>query len=206
MKQLICAADVEALKQAGKTECLIGADTIVTPSARDAADLLGISFVEKSARTKQNCDGQGLDSEQIYRVLKILMDKGLLDGLLEPKSFQSERHTNGLTVVHGDTVKMVPLETDNPAAKVCYQELIREPRFSAGFMEIDHSDFHWDHEEPEAFYVIEGPLCMTIDEKTYTANAGDVLYIPSGSKVTWEAPAKAKVFYIEYSMSEAEAR
>lgn len=38
MKQLICAADIEALKQAGKTVCVTGPDVIVTPSAKDAAE------------------------------------------------------------------------------------------------------------------------------------------------------------------------
>ena len=47
MKQLICAADIEALKQAGKTVCVTGPDVIVTPSAKDAAEALGITFSDK---------------------------------------------------------------------------------------------------------------------------------------------------------------
>lgn len=47
MKQLICAADVEALKQAGKTVCVVTPGAIVTPSARDAAKALGVTFADK---------------------------------------------------------------------------------------------------------------------------------------------------------------
>ena len=45
MKQLVCAKDVETLKEEGKTELYIDEDAIVTPSARDAADSLGDIFI-----------------------------------------------------------------------------------------------------------------------------------------------------------------
>lgn len=47
MKQLVCAKDVETLKEEGKTELYIDEDAIVTPSARDAADSLGVTFSYK---------------------------------------------------------------------------------------------------------------------------------------------------------------
>ena len=82
MKQLICAADVEALKQSGKTVCVVGADTIVTPSARDAAEALRVSFADRQPEPQLStgCSGQDLDSEKIYRVLKALMGKQRLAG------------------------------------------------------------------------------------------------------------------------------
>ena len=46
--------------------------------------------------------------------------------------------------------------------------------------------------------MIEGTLTVTIDGTTYTAHAGDVLFVPSGSKVTWGSPNKARVFYATY--------
>lgn len=202
MKQLICAADIEALKQAGKTVCVVGSDAIVTPSARDAAEALGIAFADKQPEpqtTEPSC-GQGLDSEQIYRVLKALMDKGLLAGLLDSKPYQSEHHGNGLKVVRGDTVKMDVFDTGNPNATAYFQELVSkdESHISAGFLVIDHSDFEWELTYEEIDYVIEGTLTVTIDGKKYTAQAGDVLFVPSGSKVVWGSPNKARVCYATY--------
>ena len=46
---------------------------------------------------------------------------------------------------------------------------------------IDHSEFAWELTYEEIDYVIEGTLTVTIDGKKYTANAGDVLFVPSGS-------------------------
>ena len=47
-------------------------------------------------------------------------------------------------------------------------------------------------------YVIEGTLTITIDGKTYTAHAGDVLFVPANSKVVWGSPDRARVFYATY--------
>ena len=39
---------------------------------------------------------------------------------------------------------------------------------------------------------------VTIDGKKYTAHAGDVLFVPSGSKVIWGSPDKARILYATY--------
>ena len=204
MKQLICAADIEALKQAGKTVCVTGPDVIVTPSAKDAAEALGITFSDKEPeKAACTCDGEGIDSEQIYQLLKALMDKGLLGELLTKcgsRPYQCVTHENGLKVVRGNTVKMDVFDTGDPNATAYFQELVskEESHISAGFLVIDHSEFAWELTYEEIDYVIEGTLTVTIDGKKYTANAGDVLFVPSGSKVFWGSPDKARVFYATY--------
>lgn len=205
MKQLVCAKDVETLKGEGKTELCIDQDAIVTPSARDAADSLGVTFTYKKECGDGNAPsgGQDMDANQIYMVLKALLDKGLLDkrlldGFLKPYDAQS--HPNGLKVVRGDSVKMDMFDTGNPKATAYYQELIskEESHISAGFLVIDHSDFEWELTYEEIDYVIEGTLNVTIDGTTYTAHEGDVLFVPSGSKVIWGSPDKARIFYATY--------
>ena len=202
MKDLICARDVEALAQAGESVCRIACGTIITPSARDAAEALGVTFEEKSApeaAAAAACGAsQEIDSGQIYMVLKALMEKGLLEGIFKP--FESESHKNGLKVVRGNTVKMDVFDTGNPQAKAFFQELVskEESHISAGFLVIDHSEFDWELTYEEIDYVIEGTLTVTIDGQKYTAHAGDVLFVPSGSKVVWGAPDKARIFYATY--------
>lgn len=200
MKSLICAKDIEKLNEEGKTDCYIDDNTIVTPSARDAADMLGIKITlkEENSDDPQPMPGLELDSNQIYQVLKALMEKGLLDGLFKPYDYES--HKNGMKIVRGGTVKMDVFDTGNPDATVYFQELVskEESHISAGFLVIDHSDFEWELTYEEIDYVIEGTLTVTIDGKTYTAHAGDVLFVPSGSKVVWGSPDKARVFYATY--------
>lgn len=215
MKRLICAGDIEALSNEGKKVCVVGPQTIVTPAARDAADTFGITFCDEEPKAEpvkavssekapaEICGTDGITSDQIYQMLKVLMDKGLLGELLKccnNKPYESESHANGLKVVRGKTVKMDVFDTGDPNATAYYQELVskEESHMSAGFLVIDHSEFAWELTYEEIDYVIEGTLTVTIDGKKYTANAGDVLFVPSGSKVIWGSPDKARVFYSTY--------
>ncbi len=201
MKQLICAKDMELLNAEGKKICYVECGSIITPSARDAADTFGIRFCDKAEEQTQipaAVTGLDIDSEKIYMVLKELMEKGMFHDILKP--YESENHENGLKVVRGSTVKMDVFDIGDPSVKAYYQELVNkeESHMSAGFLVIDHSEFEWELTYEEIDYVIEGTLTAAIDGKTYTAKAGDVLFVPSGSKVIWGSPDKARVFYATY--------
>lgn len=198
MKDLVCAKDVEALAQTGENVYRIACGTLITPSARDAAEALGVTFKEQAEPAAVCGSSQEIDSGRIYTVLKALMEKGLLEGIFKP--FESESHKNGLKVVRGGTVKMDVFDTGNPQAKAFFQELVskEESHISAGFLVIDHSEFDWELTYEEIDYVIEGTLTVTIDGRKYTAHAGDVLFVPSGSKVVWGSPDKARIFYATY--------
>ncbi len=202
MKQLICAKDVEKLNAEGKKVFYVESGSIITPSAKDAADSFGIKICDKVEEQQTQAPaalaGMDIDSDKIYMVLKTLMEKGLLNDILKP--YESQSHGNGLKVVRGSSVKMDVFDTGDPSVKAYYQELVskEESHISAGFLVIDHSSFEWELTYEEIDYVIEGTLTVTIDGKTYTAKAGDVLFVPSGSKVVWGSPDKARVFYATY--------
>jgi ethanolamine utilization protein EutQ len=202
MKQLICAKDVEKLNAEGKKVFYVESGSIITPSAKDAADSFGIKFCDKAEVQQTQAPaalaGMDIDSDKIYMVLKTLMEKGLLNDIMKP--YESESHGNGLKVVRGSSVKMDVFDTGDPSVKAYYQELVskEESHISAGFLVIDHSSFEWELTYEEIDYVIEGTLTVTIDGKTYMAKAGDVLFVPSGSKVIWGSPDKARVFYATY--------
>jgi ethanolamine utilization protein EutQ len=146
-----------------------------------------------------------MDNEMLLTFFKTMMDKGLLQEMLNclnkpnaPYSFESDK--GGLKVVRGNTVKMDVFDTGNPNAKAYYQELVskEESKMSAGFLTIENSRFDWELTYEEIDYVIEGTLTVEINGKTYTAYPGDVLFVPSGSKVVWGSPDKARVFYTTY--------
>lgn len=210
MKKLICAKDIENLKKEGKTVFYIDCDTIITPSAKDAAKANGIEFstaaptcCEQPTGTFKGAEG-GIDSELIYGVLKTMMEKGLLKDMFETapvaQPYVAEKNPNGLKVVRGNTVQMDVFDTGDPNVKAHYQELVSkdESKMSAGFLTIEKSRFEWNLTYEEIDYVIEGTLTVTIDGRTFTAYPGDVLFVPSGSNVVWGSPDKAKVFYTTY--------
>lgn len=139
-----------------------------------------------------------MDAAGLCQLLKTILEQG---GLQAPsKPYEEERHGNGLKVVRGRTVKMDVFDTGNPDATAYFQELVSkdESHISAGFLIIENSKFDWELTYEEIDYVIEGTLTITIDGKTYTAHAGDVLFVPSNSKVVWGSPDRARVFYATY--------
>lgn len=213
VKKLICAKAIEEAAKQGQTVCYIDSNTIVTPSALDAAKAKGITMKEgtapcttsvsdaaiigclANAKAPVNAsDGSGIDSELIYSVLRTLLEKGSL------KPYTCDSAPSGLKVVRGDSVKMDVFDTGDPNVNAYYQELVskEESKMSAGFLVIDHSDFEWELTYEEIDYVIEGTLTVTLNGRTFTAHAGDVLYVPSGSKVVWGSPDKARIFYTTY--------
>ena len=226
VKKLICAKDIEDAATQGQTVCYIDSNTIVTPAARDAAKVAGITLKEGPApapapvsdaavigcladakvpasepvKASGSC---GIDSELIYSVLKMLLQKGSLNGIVDlpdQKPYACDSDPGGLKVVRGGSVKMDVFDTGDPNVKAYYQELVskEESKMSAGFLVIDHSDFEWELTYEEIDYVIEGTLTVTLDGRTFTAHAGDVLFVPSGSRVVWGSPDRARVFYTTY--------
>ncbi|WML34097.1 cupin domain-containing protein [Clostridium sp. OS1-26] len=212
MKKLICAKDIEALILKGEKVFCVDGSEIITPSAQDLAKNNGIVFTTKALEPKvQQVDAkkplsiEGMDSEMMINIFKAMMDKGLLEQMLEclkGKSlpYEADKDSSGLKVVRGNSVKMDVFDTGNPDNKVYFQELVskEESKMSAGFLIIENSKFDWELTYEELDYVIEGTLTVEINGKTYTAHAGDVLFVPSGSKVVWGSPDKARVFYATY--------
>jgi ethanolamine utilization protein EutQ len=209
MKKLISVKDVEAFKKQGQKVVIIDSNTIITPAAKDEAIVSGIefsyknnSFEVKPSEPVNPCGGE-IDSNMIYTVLKAMVDKGLLKGLFDTfqtEPYLAEHGDGGLKVVRGNSVKFDAFDTGNPNNKVFYQELIskNDSSMSAGFLTIEKSSFEWELSYEEIDYIIEGTLTITINGKTFTAYPGDVIYVPSGSKVIWGSPDKAKLFYTTY--------
>ncbi|CAG7840449.1 ethanolamine utilization protein EutQ [Clostridium novyi B str. ATCC 27606] len=212
MKKLICTKDVEKVITDEEKIFYIDGSEIITPAARDFAKNNGIVFKIKTNEpetdeivNKKNLNMDKFDCEMILNLFKKMMDKGLLQEILhclkqDSLPFDVETDSSGLKVVRGNTVKMEVFDTGNPDAKVYFQELVNkhESKISAGFLIIDNSKFHWELSYEEIDYVIEGTLAIKINEKTYVAYPGDVLFVPSGSKVVWSSPDKAKIFYATY--------
>lgn len=195
MQKLICAQDVENLHAQGEQTIYIDSKTIITPSARDAADSLNMQFTQESQASQLSLF-DGMDSEKVYKVMKVLIERGMLADIFKP--YEAESHTCGFKVVRGKTVQMETLETGTPGTKACYQEVSGEGAVHTGFLTIEDSRFDWTIECEEHNYVIEGCVSVTIDGQVFTAHAGDTLYFPKGTQVVWDAVGKVKIFYATY--------
>lgn len=189
MKKLICEQDIRQLAERGERSCPVDGDTLITPSARDAAEEAGISFQLQTAAPAPGAAGGQLTPELICRVLEGLIARGRLprdfcDRLLGTQPpYVSQQDASGLRIVQGDSVRASPLCPDNP--RIRRQSLGGE---GTDVLEIDRDTYRWAREARETVCVLEGSLTVTVGERKYAARRGDCLFIPGGVQAELSAP------------------
>ena len=224
MKKLITAKEIRDARAKGEKTISVDKNTIITPSAKDAAKEMAITFTEcgecKSSaketlpsrmdnKAKPSENNEEIDIDLICRIVREVLEG---TGKIAPSTkadcgFEKEVDSGGLILVRGDTVELEPFETGNPKEKVGLKDIvdIRESaNMGAGFMCVDHCDFKWELTYEEFDYIIEGNLDITINGKTYHGKPGDVFFIPKNSKIVWSSKDCAKLFYTTYPANWAE--
>ena len=93
------------------------------------------------------------------------------------------------------------LDTGSPADRVYTHDVLtlaESPRLGAGIMEMTRSDFPWTLHYDEIDYVISGALTVTSAGQSVTARAGEMIFIPKGSAIRFQAPESARFLYVTY--------
>ena len=216
MKRLIDISCVNGLIDEGKKTLYADGYLLITPAARDLMKARGIEIagcqegkkeaVSQAGACRAAAETGDLDPALLFSVFSKLQKAGLFADApcgAGDTPYVSDKDKSGLKVVRGHSVVTTTLETGNPAdnGKVQYQELISASDLSpmnAGFMTIDACAFDWDVLVHEIYYIVSGRICITIGEKTYSANPGDCIYIPKGIKCRFAAEKSVKVFYATY--------
>ena len=93
------------------------------------------------------------------------------------------------------------LNTGNPSDKVYTKDffsLSESPRLGCGVMEVDHTDFPWTLNYDEVDIVMEGRLTVSMGGEQLTAEKGEIIYIPKGSKIHFSSDTKARFYYVTY--------
>lgn len=216
MKKLISLNNIKDCVSGGGKRLYIDGDTIITPSARDAAKEYGIEFVEACTMAENASESRaedtvakacsrvadeckGVDTELIYRLVREVLKELPLQGKEVP--FERECDSGGLRLVRGGTVKYEKFDAAAGKADIALRDItdLREsPNMCAGFMTINNSTFEWELKYEEFEYIIEGCLDITVNGRTYRGRKGDVFYIPKGSRIVWHTPESAKLFYTTY--------
>ncbi len=76
--------------------------------------------------------------------------------------------------------------------------LEQSPRLGCGIMEMSKTAFDWTLSYDEVDYVIEGTLSIIIDGDRVTANKGELILIPKGSKIKFSVDDYARFIYVTY--------
>lgn len=197
MKKLISLKDVEKLHSENQTGVYIDENTIVTPAAKDYVKLHKMNFVER----KEECckmekfDMSGFTTEDLYKILKVVVDRGLLNA--EPPKYESESLCNGFKIVRGNSLKYDPLFPEVTGDKAKFLEVVHEADspMQSGYFTIDRTSFDTTTEVYETYCIMEGCLDIKVNGTGFRAVRGDVLTIPKGSHIELSSEGFVKIFY-----------
>ncbi|EJP6472281.1 cupin domain-containing protein [Clostridium sporogenes] len=146
-----------------------------------------------------------LDSKVIEDLVRKIIEEKLNEASAsEKKDFVLNKDISGITSVKLNTVRVDEsnrLDTGNPNDVVYTKDLFdleESPRLGCGIMEMKETTFDWTLNYDEIDYVIEGHLDIIIDGRKVSADAGELILIPKGSKIQFSVPNYARFIYITY--------
>lgn len=120
----------------------------------------------------------------------------------EPSTAGRTVDPSGLVLVRGESVKLERFPGAGPDRNVGLADVITArdgSPMTAGIMSWGREDsFPWSLDYDEVDLVLEGVLQITIDGRMLEGRAGDVFYIPKGSKILFGTPWRTRVFYVTY--------
>jgi len=179
MKRILTADDVEAAFAVGLT--LLEAprsSTVITPAAWSKAHELGVTLDQRASTLPADAAADAV---------------GSCERLVDPC---------GLIVVRGDSVRLGRFTGAGPDRRIGLTDLIQSgdgSPMAAGIMSWKREDsFPWSLDYDEVDLVLEGVLHIGIDGRTLEGRAGDVIYIPKGSRIVFGTPGHVRVFYVTY--------
>lgn len=164
------------------------ARTVVTPSAWARARELGVVF-DHGGTAPALPEPRATTTKPD----RSPADQGHAERVVDP---------SGLVVVRGRSVRLGTFDGAGPDKHVGLLDLVTGgdgSPMTAGIMSWGREDsFPWVLDYDEIDLVLEGVLRIEIDGRTLEGKAGDVFYIPKGSRIVFGTPSRTRVFYVTY--------
>ena len=222
MKKLITANDIRAAHARGEQAMsVVLRASIITPEAREVAELLGFTITEddgaapaataadsdkpESQRIRETIlaqlpEGQFTESLVAQLMEKVMKEKQSLEqGAMQP-SFKSVTGKGGIKVIDGSSVKFGRFDGAEPHC-VGLTDLVTGDdgsSMAAGFMQWENAFFPWTLNYDEIDMVLEGELHVRHEGQTMIAKAGDVMFIPKGSSIEFGTTSSVKFLYVAW--------
>ena len=223
MKKLITANDIRAAHARGEEEIsVVLRASIITPEAREVAELLGVAIKEcdesapeatvpveegktESQRIRETIIAQLPEGQFTESLVAQLMDKvmkekqSLVLGDMQP-SFKAVTGKGGVKVIDGSSVKFGRFDGAEPHC-VGLTDLVTEQdgsSMAAGFMQWENAFLPWTLNYDEVDMVLEGELHVRHEGETMVAKAGDVMFIPKGSSIEFGTPSTVRFLYVAW--------
>ncbi|MRE37428.1 ethanolamine utilization acetate kinase EutQ [Klebsiella quasipneumoniae] len=221
MKKLITANDIRAAHARGEQAMsVVLRASIITPEAREVAELLGFTITEddgaapataadrdktESQRIREAIlarlpEGQFTESLVAQLMEKVMKEKHSLEQEAMRPGFDSVTGKGGIKVIDGGSVKFGRFDGAQPHC-VGLTDLVTDQdgsSMAAGFMQWDNAFFPWTLNYDEIDMVLEGELHVRHQGETLVAKAGDVMFIPKGSSIEFGTPSTVRFLYVAW--------
>lgn len=145
-----------------------------------------------------------LDKEALERLVRQIIQEQLTGCKKEECDFAKHRDISGITSIKLQTVRVDQsnrLDTGKVTDEVYTKDVLsleESPRLGCGVMVMRETTFDWTLNYDEIDYVIEGHLDIIIDGRTVSADAGELISIPKGSKIKFSVPNYSRFIYVTY--------
>lgn len=214
MRTLITAADIAKMARGAEKILRVPPHSLITPAARDTAKDQGIEIIVEAAVAQsalaaapaglidKGADGggtAGIDTAVIAKIVGEVLAGLNLCGT--SRQLVKEADPCGLRLVRGDSVLLEAFPTGNAGDSMKLKELFSvkdSAVMSAGIAAIEAASSTCDIKQDEMNYILEGTVTVTVEGREYAARSGDVLFIPSGTKVEYRTPETAKWFFVTH--------
>ncbi|HHG1105246.1 TPA: ethanolamine utilization acetate kinase EutQ [Klebsiella pneumoniae] len=225
MKKLITANDIRAAHARGEQAMsVVLRASIITPEAREVAELLGFTITEDddaapAATAATAADSDKTESQRIRETIlaqlpegqfteslvaqlmeKVMKEKQSLEQEAMQPGFDSVTGKGGIKVIDGSSVKFGRFDGAQPHC-VGLTDLVTDQdgsSMAAGFMQWENAFFPWTLNYDEIDMVLEGELHVRHQGETLVAKAGDVMFIPKGSSIEFGTPSTVRFLYVAW--------
>ena len=217
MKKLITANDIrEAHARGEQAMSVVLRASIITPEAREVADLLGFTITEcdesipVTASVPASVPADKTESQRIRETIIAQLPEGqfteslvaqLMEKVMKEKqSLESVTGKGGIKVIDGSSVKFGRFDGAEPHC-VGLTDLVTGDdgsSMAAGFMQWENAFFPWTLNYDEIDMVLEGELHVRHEGQTMIAKAGDVMFIPKGSSIEFGTTSSVKFLYVAW--------
>ena len=161
--------------------------TIVTPAAWSAACELRVAIDQDAPAESTTAEPSAPSQPQRPP------NPGTCERVVDP---------SGVVLVRGNSVRLGRFDGAGPDKKIGLIDLITGKDgapMTAGIMSWQRKDsFAWALDYDEVDLVLEGVLQITVGGQVLEGRAGDVFYLPKGSRIVFGTPNRVRVFYVTY--------
>lgn len=222
-KRIITESDILQAASCGeKTLYASPAECIVTAQARDKALEFGVDLIEEcppgvpcEAGPDGPCPAVPVDVPELGDLVRRVVES--MQGVLPPDADDalvarlvrdavaarmaaagqnSASPASGVIFIDSADLLAKAAGTSAIKERTILAEAIGRPgesKLAAGYLAWEAMSFERNVEAPEILVVIDGELHLQFDGRTAVARPGDMAYLPEGSRVSLNAPAKVRL-------------